>query len=301
MRIRTVSSSIANAETSDAMLKCNCAANAISVYLSASSAYMDDVNVKKVDSSANVVTIYPYGTETIDGASSVTLSVLNEKKTLIAVDGGWSVSDNVTDVGAATATSINGVTITAPASSATLTIADGKTLTASNSITLAGTDAKTLNIGANDVTLTTSGATGVTLPTTGTLATLAGAETLTNKTLTSPNVNEAVALARTATQLNLITQGVASGYKIARGTTTPTTASDTVATGLATVVAVIVSFKGAPSLTHMFNYGDVGNQAGAPVAGSFLLKSSKPTAAADVTPIASTTPWGAVDWIAIGT
>lgn len=45
---------------------------------------------------------------------------------------------------AVTATTVNKVTITAPASSATLTIADGKTLTASNSLTLAGTDATTM-------------------------------------------------------------------------------------------------------------------------------------------------------------
>ena len=49
-------------------------------------------------------------------------------------------------LGVATATSINKVALTAPASSATLTIADGKTLTASASITLAGTDAKTLTV-----------------------------------------------------------------------------------------------------------------------------------------------------------
>ena len=47
-------------------------------------------------------------------------------------------------LGAATATSVNKVTITAPASSSTLTVADGKTLTASNSITLAGTDSTTM-------------------------------------------------------------------------------------------------------------------------------------------------------------
>lgn len=43
-------------------------------------------------------------------------------------------------LGVATATSINKVTITAPATSATLTIADGKTATFSNSITFTGTD-----------------------------------------------------------------------------------------------------------------------------------------------------------------
>jgi hypothetical protein len=47
-------------------------------------------------------------------------------------------------LGVATATSVNKVAITAPATSATLTIADGKTLTANNSITFAGTDATTM-------------------------------------------------------------------------------------------------------------------------------------------------------------
>ena len=47
-------------------------------------------------------------------------------------------------LGVATATSINKVAFTAPATSATLTIADGKTLTANNSVTFAGTDATTM-------------------------------------------------------------------------------------------------------------------------------------------------------------
>ena len=70
-------------------------------------------------------------------------------------------------LGVATATSINKVAFTAPATAATLTLADGSTLVTS---------------GANSLTLTSTGATNVTLPTTGTLATLAGAEALTNKT-----------------------------------------------------------------------------------------------------------------------
>lgn len=50
-------------------------------------------------------------------------------------------------LGVASATSINKVNITAPATGSTLTIADGKTLTANNTLTLAGTDSATLNIG----------------------------------------------------------------------------------------------------------------------------------------------------------
>lgn len=42
---------------------------------------------------------------------------------------------------------INKVTITTPATGATLTIVDGKTFTASNTLTLSGTDGSTLNIG----------------------------------------------------------------------------------------------------------------------------------------------------------
>ncbi|HVN56655.1 MAG TPA: hypothetical protein VMT63_00005, partial [Bacteroidales bacterium] len=54
-------------------------------------------------------------------------------------------------LGLATATSINKVAITAPATGSTLTIADGKTFTSSNTLTLAGTDGSTLNIGGGGV------------------------------------------------------------------------------------------------------------------------------------------------------
>ena len=56
-------------------------------------------------------------------------------------------------LGVATATSVNKVAVTAPATSATLTIADGKTLTASNSLTLAGTDATTMTFPASSTTV----------------------------------------------------------------------------------------------------------------------------------------------------
>lgn len=49
-------------------------------------------------------------------------------------------------LGVATATTINKVTVTQPAAGSTLTIADGKTFTASNTITLTGTDSVSLNV-----------------------------------------------------------------------------------------------------------------------------------------------------------
>lgn len=84
----------------------------------------------------------------------------------------FSTSPSLTTptLGVASATSVNKVAITAPASSATLTLADGSSLVTS---------------GANSITLTSTGATNVTLPTTGTVATLAGTEELDNKTLDS--------------------------------------------------------------------------------------------------------------------
>lgn len=55
-----------------------------------------------------------------------------------------SVSLTTPTIGVATATSVNKMAITAPATSSTLAVADGKTLTASNTLTLAGTDSTTM-------------------------------------------------------------------------------------------------------------------------------------------------------------
>lgn len=76
-------------------------------------------------------------------------------------------------LGAATATSINKVAFTAPASAATLTIANNKTLTASNTLTFTGTDGTSFAFpGASDTVLG-----------------LAAAQSPTNKTITgSTNV-----------------------------------------------------------------------------------------------------------------
>jgi len=61
-------------------------------------------------------------------------------------------------LGVAVATSINKIAITAPATSATITIADSKTLTANNSLTLAGTDATTMTFPGTSATIARSDA-----------------------------------------------------------------------------------------------------------------------------------------------
>lgn len=109
-----------------------------------------------------------------------------------------------------------------------LQINNTENLTANRALTITlGNAARTLSLGgnlttgaafttapANALTLTTAGATNVTLPTTGTLATLAGTETFTNKTLTSPRIgtsildtngNELMLLTATGSAVNEIT------------------------------------------------------------------------------------------------
>lgn len=95
--------------------------------------------------------------------------------------------------------------------------------------------------------------------------------------------------------------GVGAGYKIARGQTTTATASDTVATGLTTVVSVVASFEDDPGDDPMLVSAKVGDQAGAPVAGSIIIKTWKNTGGTDPTPLAATTFAKKVNWIAVGT
>lgn len=108
---------------------------------------------------------------------------------------GTSLSLTTPTLGVATATSLNGLTVSS--STGTLSVTNGKTLAASNSITLAGTDSSTISVSGNvtlgsathNITLTTTGNTTLALPTSGTVATVSGTETFLNKTLTSPTIN----------------------------------------------------------------------------------------------------------------
>lgn len=93
----------------------------------------------------------------------------------------------------------------------------------------------------------------------------------------------------------------AGGYKIARGQATTVAASDTIVTGLNTVVAVVAVLDDDPVAGCQDVTASIGNQAGAPAAGSFLLKTWKSTATADTALIAATTFGKKVNWIAVGT
>lgn len=53
------------------------------------------VAIKKVDSTANTVTVTPTGLETIDGLASITLRLLAESRTLVGVANGWIVQNGL--------------------------------------------------------------------------------------------------------------------------------------------------------------------------------------------------------------
>jgi hypothetical protein len=115
----------------------------------------------------------------------------------------------------------------------------GKTITLGGSFT---------HTGAHTLGLTTTANTSVTLPTTGTLATLAGTETFTNKTLTSPTIN-AGALSGTFTG-----SFTASGVPTFSNTTdaTSTTAAGVIMSGglaLAKTMYVGLNITGAGAAT----------------------------------------------------
>lgn len=114
---------------------------------------------------------------------------------------------------------------------------------------------------------------------------------------------DGVAVSASAALLNAASAGVAAGYKIARGVHQQAAASDTIVSGLTTVVAVVAMWRDTPTAKQMFVTATIGDQAGTPAAGSFLLKTFKPTAVNDVTPIAATdfTDNLSLNWIALGT
>lgn len=109
-----------------------------------------------------------------------------------------------------------------------------------------------------------------------------------------------VEITKTGAEINLLVAGVAAGYKIARGVAA-ITGSGTVVTGLATVVAVIATPQSDPDGVALAAVSaTIGDQAGAPAAGSVILKAWKVTAVDNATLIAATAAKN-INWIAIGT
>jgi len=156
--------------------------------------------------SPNAVISAPVGSvyTRTDGSSGATFYV----KESGTGNTGWVAHGSGATWGSITGTLSSQIDLNTPlnakgASANTLTIKPNETLTANRLLNLKLNDAsRSIDIagditlagslttsGANALTLTTTGATNIALPLTGTLATIAGTETLTNKTLTAPVIS----------------------------------------------------------------------------------------------------------------
>lgn len=119
-------------------------------------------------------------------------------------------------------------------------------------------------------------------------------------TSTVEELNILHGVTKTAAQINALLAAVTAGKKIAFGTKAVGAASEDVVTGLTTVEYAFCSMVGDPSATHCMSTCTVGNQTGAPAAGSIRIKSWKFTAANDNALIAAAGVFANVSWIAIG-
>lgn len=88
------------------------------------------------------------------------------------------------------------------------------------------------------------------------------------------------------------------GGKIVHGQHTTVTAADTIVTGLGALAGVVATLDADPADDPFLVTASIGDQAGAPAAGSFLLKTWKNTGGTDPTPVAATTFARKVNWIA---
>ncbi|WP_296687194.1 hypothetical protein [Flavobacterium sp.] len=153
-------------------------------------------------------------------------------------------------LGVATATSINKITITAPTTSATLTIADGKTLTANNSLILAGTDGKTMTFPTTDATIARTDAaqtfTGVQTFSSTIAGSISGnAATVTNGIYTTSKISD-LAATTSAELAGKISDETGSGALVFA--TSPTLVTPTLGVATATSVGFSGSTSGTATL-----------------------------------------------------
>lgn len=93
--------------------------------------------------------------------------------------------------------------------------------------------------------------------------------------------------------------GAEGGMQYRAGQATTVAASDTIVTGLALLVGVVATLDSDPGDDPLLVSASIGDQAGTPAAGSFLLKTWK-TNGTDPTPSAASTFSKKVNWIAFG-
>ena len=135
-------------------------------------------------------------------------------------------------LGVASATTVNKVTLTAPATGSTLTIADGKTLTASNTLTFTGTDASSVAFGTGGTVIYSGGALGT--PSSGTLTSCTGLPISTGVSGLGTNVATFLATPSSANLASALTDETGSGSAVFA--TSPTLVTPTLGVASATSV-----------------------------------------------------------------
>lgn len=110
----------------------------------------------------------------------------------------------------------------------------------------------------------------------------------------------AFAAALSADAVGQVLLNETGGMKQVCGQATTVAASDTIVTGLNKVVGVVATFDDNIGDNPEWVTASIGDQAGAPAAGSFLLKTWQNTTGTDPTPVAATTFGKKVNWIAFG-
>ena len=178
-------------------------------------------------------------------------------------------------LGVATATSINKMAITAPATSSTLAVADGKTATISNTLTLTSTDGATLAVGGG-------GTLGSNAYTSTAFAPLASPTFTGVVTFPTPWTLGATSVTSTGTQLNYLnaatgTTGTASTNIVfsAGPTMTGTTTVATLAATTINGAALSGTFTGNPTLSGNATFSgqliETGTSAPASAAGNTVV------------------------------
>ena len=148
-------------------------------------------------------------------------------------------------LGVATATTVNRVTLTAPATGSTLTIADGKVLTANNTLTLTGVDGSTVSLGSGGTVLYNGGALGT--PSSATLTNATGLPISTGVSGLAANIATFLGTPSSANLASALTDKTGTGVTVFANT--PTLVTPVLGAATAASIALAQGLHGSATIT----------------------------------------------------
>ena len=245
----------------------NLTINGTTTNISTTNLVVEDKNIVLADVATPTNTTADGGGITIKGATDKTLNWVNSTSAWTSSEDFNLLTGKVYEIGGASVLSATGLGVGVANSSLTSvgTIATGTWQGTIVSPTYGGTGvnnaSRTITLGGNlttsgafNTTLTSTGATNVTLPTTGTLATLAGTETITNKTINLANNTLQTTSAQLATA---VTDETGTGSLVFSASpdltgipTAPTATAGTNTTQIATTAHVFAERSNTATLTN---------------------------------------------------